>query len=466
MGWRLNMAKAVCGRISRVIEGSPAFQSGVRPGDELLSIDSRPVRDILDYRFRTAEEQLVLTVRRGAQNCEYHIFKKAEEDLGLEFEEELFDGLLACGNNCIFCFYDQMPRGLRESLYVKDDDYRLSFAHGNYVTLTNLSDGDMERICEQRMSPLYISVHATEPDLRVRILRNDAAGRVMEQLRALANARIRMHAQVVLCPGVNDGDHLERTVRDLALLHPSVASIALVPVGLTKHREGLPALEPVGKELAREVLDSCARWQKRLKRSLGTRFVFASDEFYLLAGGSFPSAAAYEEFPQLEDGIGICRIFLDELRQLGRGAAGRHIRAGRYVLVTGMLASPVVQQLADLLNGFDRVSARTCIVENKFLGETVTVAGLLAGCDIAGALCDVREQEEVLVPAIALNNDRFLDDMTVSELQARVSGTINVVPPSPKAVLESLAGRSETGTRAVSCMGTRAQEGQRCQTLS
>ena len=448
------MTSEICAKVSRVIEDSPAAKMGLRAGDELLSINSQPVCDILDYRFRTAEERLVLAIRRGTLNYEYCVFKEADEDLGLEFEEELFDGLLTCRNNCIFCFLDQMPGGLRKSLYVKDDDYRLSLAHGNYITLTNLSGENINRICEQRISPLYVSVHATEPDLRIRMLRSKAAGRIMEQLRTLASARITIHAQIVLCPGINDGEYLERTVRDLASLHPWVASIALVPVGLTKHRDGLTPLQPVGEKLAREVLRSCIGWQGEFKRRLGTRFVFPSDELYLLADSDFPSSAAYEGFPQLEDGIGLCRIFLDELRRLRRTTSGKRIGDGRYVLVTGALAGPLVQQLADLLNEFDGVSARVCITKNRFLGETVTVAGLLAGRDIAEALRDIREEDEILIPRIALNDDKFLDDMTVSELQTQVVARISIVPPSPRALVGSLGRRSETAACAVSCAGT------------
>jgi putative radical SAM enzyme (TIGR03279 family) len=433
------MAAEVYGRISGVTDDSPASKAGIRVGDEIVSISGRPVRDVLEYRFLSAEERLEVEVCRGGMRQSFRIVKSAHEDLGLDFEEDLFDGLRACRNDCTFCFLRQMPKGLRESLYVRDDDFRLSLAHGNYVTLTDLSDDDMERICSQRMSPIYVSVHATEPDLRASMLRNKNAGRIMEQLRCLADARITVHAQIVICPGVNDGPHLERSIRDLSTLHPWVASVALVPVGLTKHREGLAALRPVDEHLARDIVRACARWQREFRRTLGTRFVFASDELYLLSGRRFPSCEAYEGFPQLEDGVGISRIFLDELRQLSRRSAGRSLRSGRYVLVTGVLAAPMVQKLADLMSESAGIKARVCTVVNRFLGETVTVAGLLTGRDIADALAGMDRDEEILVPSVALNEDRFLDDMTLSDLQEVVGRRVTAVPAGPRGVFRMLS---------------------------
>ena len=437
------MAKQICAKITKICEGSPASRVGVQPGDELLSIDSKPVRDILDYQYLSAEERFEVRVRRDGQDYAYSITKDAEEDLGLEFEEELFDGLHTCRNKCIFCFLGQMPKGLRQSLYVRDDDYRLSFAHGNYITLTNLSDEDMDRICSQRMSPLYISVHATDPSLRADMFRNENAGRIMEQLRMLAEARITMHTQIVLCPGVNDGEHLERSIRDLSSLYPRVASIAIVPVGLTKHRAKLAPLRPVDGETARQVINLCVRRQKEFKSRYGTRLVFPSDEFYLLSGMDFPSSRAYEGFPQLEDGVGVSRIFLDELGKVSRYKNRRLLKKRSYVLVTGVLATPLVRRFADVLNEFDGVSARVCTVKNNFLGKTVTVAGLLAGQDIAAALKGVSGGEEILIPSVALKDDLFLDDMKVSELQNVVGRRITVVPASPWEAVRRLAVHAE-----------------------
>jgi len=438
------------GKITKVREGSPAWEAGIRAGDELVSIDSRPVRDVLDYRYLTLEETFEIEIMRSGESLSFHIAKEFDDDLGLEFEEELFDGCRRCTNNCIFCFLHQMPKGLRQSLYVRDDDYRLSFAQGNYITLTNLSDKDMDRICSQRISTLYISVHATEPELRIRMLRNPQAGPIMEHLKRFAEAKITMHTQLVVCPGINDGEHLERSIRDLVELHPWVASIAIVPVGLTKYRERLTPLTPVGCEQAREVLDSCKRFQKEFKQRLGTRLVFPSDEFYLLTGVDFPSANAYEGFPQYENGIGGCRLFLDELKDLSKRRPC--VAPGRYVLVTGELASPIIHKLVDFLNGFRGVEARMCITLNSYLGQSVTVAGLLAGLDVQDRLANLDTCEIALIPNIALNEDRFLDGMTIGELQASVPCRVVAVPATPSALMEALV-----NTKAVSdavCAGT------------
>jgi len=428
------------GIICRVAENSPAASLGLLPGDELLAVNSQPVHDILDLQFKSAENVVAVVVRRQGKKYVGYVFKDPEEDLGLEFEEELFDGLRTCSNNCIFCFLRQMPPGLRKSLYVRDDDFRLSFAHGNYITLTNLSDTDMDRICSQRMSPLYVSVHATEPDLRAYMMGNPRARLIMDQLRRLAGARITLHTQVVLCPGVNDGEHLERTVCDLAALYPSVNSIGIVPVGLTQHRTKLPQLKPVDSQKAMEVLRSCSQWQREFKNSLGTRLVYAADEFYLLAGVAFPYARAYEGYPQFENGIGICRVFLDELKSLRRVIP--RIASGHYVLVTGKSAENLVSGLADYLSNIPGVSASVCAVENTFLGSSVTVSGLLAGEDIVRALAGIGSAVNVLLPDVAVNDSRLIDDMTVGDLQARIGTMVTVVPASPRGLVKTLSEHS------------------------
>ena len=433
------MSKDINGRISMVAEDSPAHNAGLKSGDELISINAQPVCDILDYHYISAEDHLEIKARRNGRVLTYSIEKETDEALGLEFEEDLFDGVRTCANNCVFCFLHQMPKGLRQSLYVRDDDFRLSFAHGNYITLTNLSDDDMDRICTQRMSTLYVSVHTTDPALRVKMLGNKQAARIMDQLRRLADSRITMHAQIVLCPGINDGEHLEKTIRDLSSLHPWVASVAIVPVGLTKHRDGLTPLHSVNSRMAYTIIEACKQWQAEFKKRLGTRFIFPSDELYILSKTEIPSKNSYEGFPQLEDGIGISRIFLDELRHIAKES----IPPGSYVLVIGVLAMPLVQQLADILAKSPGVSARICVIKNKFLGETVTVAGLLAGQDIAKALVDVKKDETVLIPNVALNEDRFLDDMTISDLQKLVEGKITVVPTYPIDMVKTLQHRSK-----------------------
>lgn len=441
------MPNRTYGKISAVEAHSPAGEAGLMVGDELVSINGRPVSDVLECCYLCSEEKLRIRVRRGGEILAFKIVKDEMDDLGLEFEEELFDGMRSCRNNCVFCFLQQMPKGMRKSLYMRDDDYRLSFAQGNYITLTNLSDDDMDRIVTQKMSPLHISVHTTDPELRLRMMRSPNAARVMDQLRAFANARITMHTQIVLCPGINDGSHLARSVLEMSDLYPRIESIAIVPVGLTGHREGLAPLTTVDSELAGRVVDSCERWQREFRRKLGSRLVHASDEFHLLAGRVLPSRATYEGFPQLENGVGISRIFMDDLMRVERSVAERTLHPGRYILVTGTLASPMVERLAQALVDVGRVSASVCTVKNKFFGETVTVAGLLTGQDVAEALCDVEPYEHVLIPDVMLNAGRFLDDMTIPELQAVVGAQVITVPPTPRGVFEAL---KERPTRRVS----------------
>lgn len=439
------MKEEIYGRITEVDRVSPAWKAGVRPGDQLVSVDGQPVRDVLDFQYLTADESFELEVRRCGRASTFHVSRELEEDLGIEFEEELFDGLRSCSNNCVFCFLQQTPKGLRKSLYVRDDDFRLSFAHGNYITLTNLTDEDMYRICSQRMSRLFISVHATDPELRGRIMGNTNAGRIMDQMRRFADARITMHTQIVVCPGINDGENLERSVKDLASLHPAVDSIAVVPVGLTGHREGLTPLNPVSAREAKETLDMCGRLQREFLDGLGTQLVYPSDEFYLLVQHAFPSADEYEGFPQLENGVGISRIFLDELAEAQEQES--ELRPGGYILVTGTLAAPMVQRLADHLEAQEGVSARVCAINNKFLGESITVAGLLTGRDIQDALSGcVSRDEEVLIPNVALNGDRFLDDMSVAELERVIRCRVMAVAPSPLEVIHSLCKQNASET--------------------
>ena len=428
--------------IMRVVSGSPAELAGIHDGDLLVTLNGQQVRDILDYRYHTADEKVIVEVIRKGRLLRRTIRKSPEEDLGLRFREELFDGVRMCANDCIFCFLKQMPQGLRDSLYIRDDDYRLSFAHGNYVTLTNLSEQDMRRIGSQRISPLYVSVHSTDPDIREFMLGNRRARQIMSQLNRLAGAGIRIHTQIVLCPGINDGEHLCRTIRDLATLHPSVASVALVPVGLTRYRERLPAIRRITSKECEEVLDICRSFQREFRRTKGTRFVFASDEIYILAKEDFPSASAYEGFPQLEDGVGLCRLFIDDMRKVERklkNSFRRIANVRKYVFVTGTLASDLLGQLACIFNECLPTNCEVRTIENNFFGDSVTVAGLLTGQDIINGLAGkVEPDQTVLIPAVALRDGMFLDNTTLSDLQMALGVPVEIVESMPSAVYHKI----------------------------
>ena len=420
--------------IARVTKGAPADDAGIQAGDRLVSINGTAVRDYVDYKFLSAEDRIgVEVIDSDCARRTVVIEKHPDQDLGLGFASDVFDGMRLCRNRCIFCFYDQLPRGLRETLYVRDDDFRLSFLHGNYITLTNLSEDDLGRICGQRLSPLYVSVHATETALRRRLLGNPRAPDVLDQMRRLAECGIEMHAQVVFCPGLNDGRHLARTVRDLAALHPAVASVAIVPVGLTGHRAGLADLQAVGGDDARQVLEHIAAWQREFLSRFRSRFIFASDELYLLAGKNFPGADEYEGFPQSENGVGLARLFLGETDKADfRPAAGLSV-----TLVTGVSATGTVRRLAAKMRR-QGVRSNVVVVRNRLLGDTVTVAGLLAGEDVAAALARRIATDLVVLPASALRDNEFLDGVTVKELSRRVGKKV-IRAAGPRELARALA---------------------------
>src|SRR5881296_3109346 len=326
--------------VAAVRARTPAASAGLRPGDRILAINGHALRDAIDFQFHGGDERLALSVERDGARHALRLARRAGAELGVELEAPRAGEIATCANKCVFCFIHQLPKGMRRSLYVKDDDFRLSFLHGNYITLTDLGEAALERIVEQRLSPLYVSVHATDPELRHRLLgRPRVSAPILPRLERLAKAGIRMHAQIVLCPGWNDGQHLERTVFDLAPLHPRVATTAIVPVGLTRHRERLPALRTLTDGEARGLMDTVAAWQREFLERLGSRFVFLGDEVYLQAGAPLPKADAYEGFAVAEDGIGLVRRFEDGVARAlrRRRAAGRPLDV---TLVSGSLYAP------------------------------------------------------------------------------------------------------------------------------
>ncbi len=410
--------------IRDVEEGSCAHRAGVAAGDVLVSIDSHPIRDVLDYRFFLTESSLTLELLRGEEKLSVPIRKGRYADLGLVFDTYLMDEKQRCRNGCIFCFIDQNPKGMRETVYFKDDDTRLSFLMGNYVTLTNVDRDELERIRSMKLSPVNVSVHTTDPDLRCKMLNNRFAGDVLEKLNYLAEGNIKLNCQLVLCRGINDGEALKRTLEDLAGLYPAVESVAAVPAGLTGHREGLFSLTPYDRESAREVLALTDAFAEKMKEKRGTRFVFCSDEFYLLAGRPIPPGEFYEGYPQLDNGVGSLALMeeelQDELQQVEKGSGIRE----DVTLFTGEAAYGFMAKAAERIRNKSGAVGRWDVVcaENRFFGGSVTVAGLLTGSDILAAAQGKKLGQRVILPAQMLRSegDLFLDDMTPRQLEERL----------------------------------------------
>ena len=428
--------------IRQVRAGSIADEAGLRPGDVILAVNGRPATDVIQLHFAAAAPQLSLTVRRPDGSVYVlELEKDEEEDLGLSFTDPLFDRILTCVNKCVFCFVHQNPRGLRRSLYVMDDDVRLSVLDGDFVTLTNWTEEDWQRVLGQHLSPLYVSVHATEDDLRAFLMGTDRARGIMAQLRRLAEGGILLHTQLVLCPGINDGPHLDRSVEDLATLYPQVRSISVVPVGLTRFRRHLYPLRPYRPEEAAAVLEQVGRWQRRLLRELGTRLVFAADEWYVISGRPVPSARSYEGFPQLANGVGMLRKLLDEVGRTWRLLPERVLRPRRVLWVTGRSAGPILQRIAErLCRRVEGLHVEVQVVENRFWGPTVTVAGLLTAGDIreqVGRRPDLSSFDAVFLPEVVLRRDVpvFLDDVTLDELRAATTPALEVLPVSGRRLL-------------------------------
>lgn len=432
--------------VSSVEPDSPAACAGVLPGDGVTDIDGKPVSDILDYRFYSAVPSFRLGIVRAGQPMAFTVRPAEGEDPGLLFTEDLGDGIHKCVNRCLFCFIHQMPKGMRRSLYLTDDDFRLSFIHGNYITLTNLTDEEWDRILEQRLSPLYVSVHATDPFLRGQLIGRRSPAPIIEQLRRLAEGRIDTHVQVVLCPGLNDGDALSRTLADLATLHPSVSglrcgvqSVAIVPVGLTRFRAKLPSLVAADAPCARSMISTIKRAAVRFEHSLGTRFVWLSDEWYWLAGQTVPGSRHYEDFPQLDDGVGTTRLFLDDLRRLKRRLPEASPIPISATLLTAELPADSIRKLVDTLNQIAGVSLRLRVVPNRYFGGGINIAGLLTGTDIGASLMEDGEHGTVFIPEICLRDGEvFLDDVTLGDLRQRTGADIRIAERTPATFAESL----------------------------
>jgi len=433
--------------VAAVTPRTPAARAGLRPGDRILAINGAPLRDVIDFHFHAGAEHLRLSVAREGRARTARL-RRSGSGLGLQLEAPRPAEIGTCANKCVFCFIHQLPKGMRKSLYVKDDDFRLSFLHGNYITLTDLEEPELARIEAQRLSPLYVSVHATDPELRHALLGRPRVRReLLPVMERLAKAGIAMHAQIVLCPDWNDGPHLDRTVHELARLHPAVPTTAVVPVGLTRHRERLPDLRALTPEEAGALVGAIEAWQREFRATLGTRFVWAADELYLQAGLPLPAAREYEGFAVAEDGIGLVRRFEDAFaRAVGRRPA-RLARPRRVTVVTGEMFGPRMRTLLDRVV-VDGLRVGLVAVANEFFGRGIGVAGLLTGRDIQIQLEQARAAglelgDEVLVPAVAIRDGAgvFLDDLTPADLAASIGTPVTAVEPDAPALLAALLGR-------------------------
>jgi putative radical SAM enzyme (TIGR03279 family) len=432
------------GWVREVVPDGAADLAGVQPGDLLKAINGRPVRDLLDYQFYAAEERLTLGIERNGREIETLVAKAPGESLGILFGEEPAPYIRICANKCVFCFIKGLPErkqpmrgqplGMRDTLYIKDDDYRYSFLFGNFITLTNLKEADWQRLEEQRLSPLYVSVHTTNPDLRRRMVDGPRSGEIIEQIQRLGAMGITCHTQLVLCPGANDGEELERSIRDLAALRPIVESISAVPVGLTKYNnmiavENLPPLRPYTREESLDVMARVERWQRQFAEEPGAHglpFVYLSDEWYYTTGKPFPPARHYGGYAQIENGVGMTRKLLEDWRREREALPRVEAPSGRIGILTSAMAAPVIRRLARDITRRTGLETRVVPVTNQLFGPIVTVAGLLGGRDaldaIAQELPDLTEADLLLAPRVMLDNAgaRFLDDVTLEEFRAAV----------------------------------------------
>lgn len=429
-------------KIAAVAPGSIAQELELAPGDVVLQINHQEIEDIFDYHYLVENEELVMLVEKpDGEQWELEIEKDEDEDLGITFENGLLDDYKSCSNQCIFCFIDQMPPGMRDTLYFKDDDSRLSFLQGNYVTLTNMKQKDIDRIIRYRLDPINISVQTTNPALRCMMLNNRFAGDALKKMDTLFEAGIRMNGQIVLCKGVNDGVELEKSICDLMRYQPYMESVSVVPVGLSRFREGLYPLEPFTKEDACEVLDLIHSFQERNMSAHGTHFIHASDEWYLLAGRPLPPEENYDGYIQLENGVGMLRLLYEEFTEALADASGDALLEREVSVATGRLAAPFLKKLTEKLGSkYPRVHVHVYEVRNDFFGEMITVSGLLTGQDLKKQLLGMPLGEKLLLPCNMVRSAErdFLDDVTVEELEKTLQVPIDIVKSSGADLLDAI----------------------------
>ncbi len=434
-------------RISKVLAGSIAEEMEIEKGDVLLKINGRPVKDIIDYLFMISDEYLELEVRKpDGEIWLLEIEKDYDEELGLEFKHPIMDHARNCRNKCVFCFIDQLPEGMRETLYFKDDDSRLSFLQGNFVTLTNVSEDELHRMVDYNISPINVSIHTTNPELRVKMLGNKNAGEVYKRLKFLGEQRVEMNGQIVLCPGFNDGVELDRTLKDLHDLPGGLNSIAIVPIGLTKFRDGLAPATGYDKVMAQAVIKQVEKWQSYFLEKRGTRFAFLSDEFYVLAEQDRPEYDAYEGFVQIENGVGLMTKLeyeiYDAMESTDVGESHEHVVS----IATGTSAYEFISDLAGkIMKKYDKCQVKVHRVVNQFFGESITVAGLLTGSDLIAQLKDQNLGEALIIPKSMLKSGEpiFLDDTTVEDLEKALDVTVVPIEVNGHAFLSNILGTEE-----------------------
>ncbi|NSI51027.1 DUF512 domain-containing protein [[Ruminococcus] gnavus] len=429
--------------VKSLMPGGIGEELGIEPGDKLLAINGNEIQDVFDYYYYEESEQLLLLIEKpDGEEWELEIEKDEDESLGIEFDQSLMDEYRSCRNKCMFCFIDQMPKGMRETLYFKDDDSRLSFLQGNYITLTNMSDHDVERIVKYRLEPINISFQTTNPQLRCKMLHNRFAGEALKKVDILYRGQIEMNGQIVLCKGVNDGEELERTIRDLTGYLPYLKSVSIVPVGLTKYRDGLYPLEPFTKEDAREVLSVIHRWQEKIYQEHGIHMIHAGDEWYVLAEEEVPEEERYDGYLQLENGVGMMRLLFNEVQEALSAVTGDG-RQREISLATGRLMYPYIGKiLEEIRKKFPNITTHLYAIRNDFFGERITVSGLITGKDLTGQLKGQPLGERLLLPCnmLKIGEPVFLDDFTLEEVENSLQVKTDIVKSSGQDLLDAVIG--------------------------
>ena len=425
-------------KIKKVKKGSISSKIGLETGDEILKINNKEINDYIDYQYETSEPFFTLKIKKNnGEIKKFEIERKYNEILGITLEGIIYDKLKKCNNDCVFCFVKQQPSNLRNSLLLKDDDYRFSFLKGSFITLTNLTESDWNKIISKRLSPLYISVHSTNPELRIKMMKNQKAANILKDLNRLKNNNINFHAQLVLCPGLNDGDELKKTIEDLEEFYPNLLSLGVVPVGLTKYREELEKLDSYTNKEASNVLDIIHNYQKRFKNQYNKNFLFASDEFYLLADKNIPEYEEYNGFPQIENGIGLTRLLWNELKEIDNNLPVELEKNKEFTIVTSVLSKKVMKKVTNRLNKIKNLRINLLIVKNKFFGKNVTVTGLLTGQDIYNSINNNTTANNIIIPGVTLNEDNlFLDDMSLNELKTKLNNKKIYICDNLKEIME------------------------------